>query len=148
MKVLLVKNVENLGSAGDSVNVSDGYARNYLFPGKLAVRYTGGAEKMAEQYRKNAMEKEAREMQEAEALAARLSDHVIVLKASADESGHLYGGVSEREIADELASAGFEVDRRQIEMEEHIKNTGEYKVSLKVHGTLHTEVSVRVEAGE
>jgi large subunit ribosomal protein L9 len=148
MKVLLVKNVESLGSAGDSVNVADGYARNYLFPRKLAVKYTGGTEKMAELYRKNAMEKEAREMQEAEALAARLSEHVILLKASSDESGHLYGGISEREIAEELARAGFEVDRRQIEMEEHIKNVGEYKVSLKVHGTLHTEVSVTVEAEE
>jgi large subunit ribosomal protein L9 len=148
MKVLLVKNVENLGSAGDTVSVADGYARNYLLPRKLAVRHSAGATKMAEQFRKNAMEKEAREMDEARALADRMAEQVFVLKASADENGHLYGGISEREIADELSRAGFEIDRRQIELDEHLKNVGEYRVSLKVHGSLHGEITVRVEAEE
>jgi large subunit ribosomal protein L9 len=148
MKVLLVKNVENLGSAGDALNVADGYARNYLLPRKLAVRHSQGATKMAGQFRKNAQEKEAREVEEARALAEKMAEHVFVLRASADENGHLYGGISEREIADELSRAGFDIDRRQVELDEHLKNVGEYRVSLKVLGTFHGEITVRVEAEE
>jgi large subunit ribosomal protein L9 len=148
MKVLLVKNVENLGSAGDEVSVADGYARNFLFPRKLAVPFTPGATKMAELYRKNAMEKEARVVAEAEELVGKLGAQVFTLTASADENGHLYGSISEREISDELVRAGFSIDRRQVEMEEHIKNTGEYTISLKLHGDVHGEITLRVEAGE
>ncbi len=148
MKILLVKNVENLGTAGDTMSVADGYARNYLFPRKLAIRYTPGVTKMADLYRKNAMEKDAREMQEAEELASRLREHVFTIIASADENGHLYGGLSEREISEELAKAGFDIDRRHIELEEHIKNTGEYSISLKVHGSLRENITLKVEQGE
>ena len=148
MKVLLVKNVDKLGSAGDAVNVADGYARNYLLPRKLAVRYTRGATKMAEFYRKNALEKEALEKQKAEELAGRLGEQVFTLTASADENGHLYGSISEREISEELSKAGFDVDRRHIELEEHIKNIGEYTVTLKIHGDVHGEIKLKVEAGE
>ncbi len=148
MKVLLVKTVESLGSAGDTMSVADGYARNYLFPRKLAIRYTPGVTKMADSYRKNAMEKKAREMQEAEELASRLREHVFTITASADEHGHLYGGISEREISEELVKAGFDIDRKHIELEEHIKNTGEYTISLKVHGNLHANITLKVEQGE
>jgi large subunit ribosomal protein L9 len=148
MKILLVKAVEALGAAGDTVNVADGYARNYLFPKKLAIQYAPGATKMADLYRKNALETEARVMQEAEELASRLKEHVFTITVSADENGHLYGGISEREIVEELKKAGFDIDRRQIELVEHIKNTGEYSIRVKVHGDLLSDITLRVEPGE
>ena len=145
MKILLVKTVESLGTAGDTVNVADGYARNYLFPRKLAVPYTPGATKMADQYRKDALEKEAKAAQEAEELAARLAEQVFTITASADENGHLYGGVSEREIADVLSGSGFDLDRRNVLLDEHIKNVGEYRIELKISGSIHQEIVLKVE---
>ena len=145
MKILLIKNVDNLGTAGDTVNVANGYARNFLFPRKLAVRISPGAMKMADQYRKSALEKEASALEAAEKLAARLKEAVCTILVSADENGHLYGGVSEREIATELEKAGFELDKKHIQLEEHIKNLGEYQVSVRVHGTIQENITVRVE---
>jgi len=145
MKILLIKNVENLGTAGDTVTVANGYARNFLFPKKLAVKVSPGAMKMADQYRKNALEKEAQDLEAAEKLAARLKETVCTILVSADENGHLYGGVSEREIASELEKAGFEMDKRNVLLEEHIKNLGEYQVPVRIHGSIKENITVRIE---
>ena len=145
MKILLVKNVENLGNAGDTVTVANGYARNFLFPKKLAVMISPGAMKMADQYRKNALEKEAQALQAAEKLAIRLKETIFTILVSADENGHLYGGISEREIAVELEKAGFELDKRHILLEEHIKNLGEYQVQIRIHGSIQENITVRIE---
>jgi len=148
MKILLVKNVDNLGTAGDTVTVANGYARNFLFPKKLAVKVSPGAMKMADQYRKNALEKEAMALEAAEKLATRLKDTVCTILVSADENGHLYGSISEREIAAELEKAGFELDKRHILLEEHIKNLGEYQVPIKLHGSIQENITVRIEQEE
>ncbi len=145
MKILLIKNVENLGTAGDTVTVANGYARNFLFPKKLAVKVSPGAMKMADQYRRKALEKEAQALEAAEELAARLKETVCTILVSADENGHLYGGVSEREIALELEKAGFELDKKNILLEEHIKNLGEYQVPVRIHGSIKENITVRIE---
>jgi large subunit ribosomal protein L9 len=145
MKILLVKNVENLGTAGDTVTVANGYARNFLFPKKLAVKVSPGAMKMADQYRKSALEKEAKALEAAEELATRLKEVICTILVSADENGHLYGGISEREIAAELEKAGFELDKRHILLEEHIKNLGEYQVPVRLHGSIQENITVRIE---
>jgi large subunit ribosomal protein L9 len=113
MKVLLTKTVESLGEAGELVNVSPGYARNFLFPRKLAVEATQGAMKMAETFKVKAMARKDQATAEAREIASgfRIGSH---LNVTADDSGQLYGGIGEREIVQALSDKGFNFDRKQI----------------------------------
>lgn len=128
MKVLLTKTVESLGEAGELVNVSPGYARNFLFPRKLAVEATQGAMKMAETFKVKAMARKDQATAEAREIASRLQDTVLTFNVTADDSGQLYGGIGEREIVQALSDKGFNFDRKQILVDSHIKKTGEYQV--------------------
>lgn len=146
MKVLLTKTVESLGEAGELVNVSPGYARNFLFPRKLAVEATQGAMKMAETFKVKAMARKDQATAEAREIASRLQDTVLTFNVTADDSGQLYGGIGEREIVQALSDKGFNFDRKQILVESHIKKTGEYQVEVKIFGELHGRVTLKVES--
>lgn len=146
MKILLIKTVDTLGSAGDVVSVAPGYARNYLIPRKLGVIATSGSMKMAASLKAASEKKAAEENKAAEAVAAKLRDTVLSFAATADENGQLYGGIGEREIAAALTEKEFDIDRNQIILSAHIKNLGEHKVEIKVHGDIHETVTVKVEA--
>lgn len=144
MKVLLIKSVEDLGLGGDVVDVADGYARNYLFPRNLAVRATPAAVKSSEVYRSKALKEQARISAESQALAEKLQQHIVEIRAAADETGHLYGSVTERNISQCLKDAGFEIDTDQVLLGEHLKATGEYPVPVKVYGEIRADVTVRI----
>lgn len=144
MKVLLIKSVEDLGLGGDIVDVANGYARNYLFPRNFAVKATSAAIKSAELYRSRALEEQARVSSESLQLADKLKGFAVVIKAAADETGHLYGSVSERHISEIINEAGFEIDIEQVLLSEHIKALGEYPVSVKIYGDIRTEIVVRI----
>jgi large subunit ribosomal protein L9 len=146
MKILLIKTVDTLGSAGDVVSVAPGYARNYLIPKKLGVIATPGSLKMAASLKAAAEKKTAEENKAAEAVAAKLKNIVLSFSATADENGQLYGGIGEREIAAALAEKEFDIDRNQVVLPAHIKNVGEHKVEIKIHGDIHESVTVKVEA--
>ncbi|PIE51823.1 50S ribosomal protein L9 [Candidatus Fermentibacteria bacterium] len=146
MKVLLIKTVDSLGTAGDVVTVAAGYARNYLLPKKLAVIATPGSMKMAASLKAAAEAKALEENKAAETLAAKLRETELSFSATADENGQLYGGIGEREIAAALVEKNFEIDRNQIILPAHIKNVGEHEVEIKVHGEIHEKIKVRVEA--
>ncbi len=146
MKILLIKTVDTLGSAGDVVSVAPGYARNYLIPRKLGVIATAGSMKMAASLKAASEKKAAEENKAAEAVAAKLRDTVLSFSATADENGQLYGGIGEREIAAALTEKEFDIDRTQVILSAHIKNLGEHKVKIKVHGDIHEDVTVKVEA--
>ncbi len=146
MKILLIKTVDTLGSAGDVVSVAPGYARNYLIPKKLGVIATAGSMKMAASLKAASEKKAAEENKAAEAVAAKLRNTVLSFSATADENGQLYGGIGEREIAAALTEKEFDIDRTQVLLSAHIKNLGEHKVQIKVHGDIHEEVTVKVEA--
>ncbi len=146
MKVLLTKTVESLGEAGELVNVSPGYARNFLFPRKLAVEATQGAMKMAETFKVKAMARKDQATAEAREIASRLQDTVLTFNVTADDSGQLYGGIGEREIVQALSDKGFNFDRKQILVDSHIKKTGEYQVEVKIFGELHGRVTLKVES--
>lgn len=148
MKVLLIKSVEDLGLGGDVVDVADGYARNYLFPRNLAVKATPAAVKSTELYRTRALKEQARISSESRELAGRLSEHVVEIKASADETGHLYGSVNERNISQALNDAGFEIDVDQVLLGEHLKSTGEYTVPVKIYGDIRADLTVKILAEE
>jgi len=144
MKVLLIKSVEDLGLGGDVVDVADGYARNYLFPRNLAVKATPAAVKSSELYRSRALKEQARISAESQELADRLQEHVVEIKAAADETGHLYGSVTERNISQSLKDAGFEIEIEQVLLSEHLKATGEYPVPVKIYGDIRADVTVRI----
>jgi len=146
MKVLLTRNVKTLGSAGEIVNVADGYARNFLFPRNLAVAAGSTAEKVAVQIRKSQQQHEASLKAMAREMAAKLRGVSCLLKAPADSGGRLYGSIAEKEIASALADAGVRVDLRQIHLENHIKAVGSYSVPVRVAGDEFENITLQVVA--
>jgi large subunit ribosomal protein L9 len=149
MQVLLLKDVPNLGKAGTVKSVADGYARNYLFPQKLAVPATPEAMKQAEAIRKAALRRQQRMEEEAEALAKELEAISLTFKAKAGESGKLYGSVTAAHIAEALsAKMGMEFDKRKIDLEEPLKELGEHQVRIKLSPTVSASIRVVIEPEE
>jgi len=144
MEVILRDHVENLGRRGDVVKVADGYARNYLLPRKLALVATEANKKVVERQRRIADAREAEERTGAEALAARLSALEIVLSRRVGEHDALYGSVTSADIAEVLASKGYEFDKRKITLAEPLKQIGEFTVPLKLHRDVVAQLTVKV----
>lgn len=134
-QAILLKDVETLGSAGEAVDVSPGYLRNYLVPRKLAQPATSGALEEA-QRRREAAERSAREAADrAEEISALLSKTVLTIQHRAGEDGKLYGSVTNAEIADAIAEArGLKIDRKKIRLEEPIREIGTYMVEIELAG--------------
>ena len=134
-QAILLKDVENLGQAGEAIDVSPGYLRNYLLPRKLAQPATAGALEEARR-RQEAAERAAREAAErADETAALLSKTVLTIEHRAGEDGRLYGSVTTKEIADSIAEArGLRVDRKKIRLDEPIREVGTYLVEIELGG--------------
>jgi large subunit ribosomal protein L9 len=134
-QAILLKDVENLGSAGDAVDVSPGYLRNYLVPRKLAQPASKGSLEEAQRRRESA-ERAARDAAErAEETAALLAKTVLTIQHRAGQDGKLYGSVTNAEIADAIAEArGLRVERKKIRLEEPIREVGTYMVEVEVAG--------------
>jgi large subunit ribosomal protein L9 len=145
MKVVLREHVEHLGERGEVVAVAPGYARNYLFPKRLALEATPGNLKVVEHQRKVWAVQEAKEVGEAEQLAAALAKLELKVAKKAGEGGTLYGSVTNVEIAELLASKGIEVDRRRIVIAEPIKSVGDFEVAVKLHHKVLGKVKLRVD---
>ena len=146
MKVLLIKTVDTLGSPGEVVNVASGYARNYLLPQKLAVIATSGSMKMSDSLKAAAALKEKELSKAADILVEKLKKVTIEFSVTADENGHLYGGIGQREIAAALLEKKLEIDKQQIILDGHIKNLGEHSVLIRVLGDIQETITVKVEA--
>lgn len=144
MEVILREHVDNLGRRGEVVKVADGYARNYLLPRKLALPATPGNMKVVERQRKIAEAREAAERQDAEAQAARLSRVEIVIARRVGEHDALYGSVTSTDIAEFLATKGYEVDKRKIQLDEPIKQVGEFTAPYKLHRDVVAQLTVKV----
>jgi large subunit ribosomal protein L9 len=138
--------VERLGSAGEVKKVSDGYARNFLFPRGLAVMATAGAIKQAEHTRTAAIRRQDRVLSEAQALAQALDGVTVNLTARAGEGDRLYGSITNANIAAALSTKiGREVDKRKIELEEPIRELGTHAVTVHLAPGAEAKVSVVVE---
>ncbi|HEY7789163.1 MAG TPA: 50S ribosomal protein L9 [Vicinamibacterales bacterium] len=144
MEVILREHVDNLGRRGDVVKVAPGYARNYLLPRKMALLVTDGNKKRIERERKIFDAREAEEKQQAEALAARLSELDLSVARKVGETEALYGSVTAADVAELVASKGFEVDRRRIQLHEPLKQLGEFRVPIKLHREVVAHVTVHV----
>ena len=146
MQVLLLKDVEGVGHAGDIKTVAGGYAQNYLFPRNLAIVATEGAMKQAQSLREAAERRRQRRMSEAKGLASRLDGQVLTFTARAGEGDRLYGSITAHDVAEALAKAiGSEIDHRFVSLEHPIKSLGEHEVTVKVAPGATAKVKVHVE---
>lgn len=145
MKVILLKELDNLGEAGDVVKVKNGYGRNYLIPQGLARLATPGAIKHAEEIRRQAAHKISKKKDDAEALAKTIEKTPVVIKAKVGEGNRLFGTVTSQQLAVELQNRGISVDRRKIDLED-IRTTGEYSASIKLHPEVSADLKVVVES--
>jgi len=144
MEVILRDHVEKLGKRGEIVKVSDGYARNYLLPRKLALPATEGNRKHVERERKIMETREAEEKSQADAIASRLATVDITIARRVGETEQLYGSVTATDIAEFLKTKGFEIDRRKLILPEPIKTIGEHDVPLKLHREVTAPLKVKV----
>ncbi|MGI5851667.1 MAG: 50S ribosomal protein L9 [Clostridiales bacterium] len=146
MKVILLKDVRGSGVKGDVINVSDGYARNYLFPRGLATEATKA--NLNELKNKEKAEEKRREQaaQEAREIAEKLSDITLVIKAKSGENGKLFGSVTNKEIAQELKKQHkIAIDRKKIVLDEPIKQLSEMEVDVKLYPEISGKLRIRVE---
>lgn len=146
MKVILLKDVPALGSAGVVKEVKEGYARNYLIPRGLAAEATESNLRTLQGRQRAAEDRTRRQQAASEQLASGLERAVIEIPARGGEGGRLFGSVTAQDIADALVRAGFEVGKRQIELHEPIKTAGFFKVPVRVGGGVVARVDVNVVA--
>ena len=132
MKVILLQDVRGQGKKGQLVEVSDGFARNFLFPRKMALEATADNVNTMKMNNKAKQEKEQRQREEAAALASKLRDMTLVLYAKGGGAGRLLGSVTSQEVSDALKEQGYELDKRRILIEEPIKTVGLYTVKCKL----------------
>jgi len=150
MEVILKEDVNKLGHRGDVVKVADGYGRNYLLPGKLAMEATPANKAVIEQMKVSAIRKSASEKGGAEELAAKLNELVLTFERKTGENDHLFGSVTSQDIAHELEKHGYKVDRRKINLEESLKTIGEFHVPIRLHREVsaHLQVNIKSDAPE
>jgi large subunit ribosomal protein L9 len=144
MEVILKEDVANLGNRGDVVKVAEGYGRNFLLPRKLALQATLANKAVIEQMKSSAARRSATEKAQAEALVAKLEPLVLSFTRKSGENGQLFGSVTSVDIAADLATKGFEVDRRKIQLAEPLKSLGEFSVAIKLHREVTAHVKVTV----
>ena len=150
MQVILKKDVQNLGEAGDLVNVKDGYARNFLLPQNVAEIATEGALQNREQNLARIKAKQEKLHKEALEIAEKIEKFAeLKLSAKAGESGKLFGTITTKKLAEELQSqAGIEVDRKHVSLNAPINKIGEYTMLIKLTSKVKTELKVTVTASE
>jgi large subunit ribosomal protein L9 len=144
MEVILREDISNLGTRGQVVKVASGYARNFLIPKKLAVTATESNKKIVEQERQAHLRKEAKLQGEAQDLAKLMTGVSVTISQKAGENDQLFGSVTSKDVADALAAMGFTIDRRKIQLDEPIKQLGEFKIPVKLHKEVTVEVTVVV----
>ena len=145
MKVILLDNVKGVGKKDEVINASDGYARNFLFPKKLAVEANNEnmsklkQKKQSEQYKKDV------EKDEAQKTAKKLEDIILTIKVKAGENGKIFGGVTSKEISEELKKQNkIEIDKKKFVLAENIKNLGTFNVSVKLYEGVTGSLKVKV----
>ncbi|PKQ27266.1 MAG: 50S ribosomal protein L9 [Actinobacteria bacterium HGW-Actinobacteria-4] len=144
-KVILTHEVNGLGTAGDVVDVKDGYARNYLMPRGLASQWSAGAEKQIEALRKSRREREIASVEEAQAARDVLQSNPVVVAVKAGATGRLFGAVTPGDVADAIGDRA-KVDKRRIQMPQHIKTIGDYQVTIALQEGVSATVELQVVA--
>ena len=144
MKLILTQEVTGLGSAGDVVEVKDGYGRNYLIPRGFGIRWTRGGEKTIESITKSRDARAVRDAEHASEVKAKLEDSTFNVRVRAGEGGRLFGAVTAGDIAAAITEGGGEVDKRTIVVGNPIKSLGAHTVKVKLHDDVEAEVHLNV----
>ena len=146
MKVILQQDVKGKGKRGQMIEVSDGYARNYMLPRKIAVEATADNVNTMRMNDKAQQEKRQKELEEAFAISKKMKDMVVVVRAKGGGAGRLFGSVTTQEIAEAIQKQeGINIDKRKIVLDEQIKTVGEYTVKIKLGYEINAELKLRVE---
>jgi large subunit ribosomal protein L9 len=145
VKVILTTDVAKLGKSGEMKDVTDGYARNFLIPQKVAVPAAGGAYRAWQHDIASREEKRQRERGEAEIAATRIASTTLTMGVKVGEGGKLYGSINNQDIAEALKRRGIVVDKHKIDLDAPIKSLGTYKVAIKVYSGMTSEVTIVVE---
>ena len=145
MEVILRETIDNLGRAGQVVKVADGYARNYLLPQKLAYLATPGNLKVIEAERQSLLRKEAKQKDDAEKLQQNLDKVEITVRRKVGEQDALYGSVTNSDVAEALERKGFQIEKRKIHMDDHIKTLGEFSIPIRLFKDVTAHVKLKVE---
>lgn len=145
MEVLLIENVTTLGARGDVVNVKDGYARNYLLPRKLALPVTAGNKRQIELEKARAEKLRAKELADAQAVKEKLEQVALSVSKKAGENGHLFGSVTNAEIAELLKAQGFTIEKQAISLP-HVKQVGSFTVDVRLYSGVHAKLGLEVTA--
>ncbi|MBP2656277.1 MAG: ribosomal protein [Firmicutes bacterium] len=145
MKVILQQEIKKLGKKGDVIEVSEGYARNYLLPQKLAIMGTSTNVNAAKQHQEAEVRKAKRLLDEAKVYAAQIGKLSVTVAVKTGEGGKLFGSVNSKDIADALkAEHGVELDKRKVDLPEAIKALGTYPVTVKLHPEITAQIQVKV----
>ena len=144
MKIILRKDIEKLGKAGEIVETKGGYARNYLIPKGAAIAATNANMKVYEQERRAIERKLQQEIETAQAFAAKLNGLSITATVQVGEEDKVFGAVTNQNIADLLAEKGIQVDRKKINLDEPLKSLGVFEVPIKLHSQVEAQIKVWV----
>jgi large subunit ribosomal protein L9 len=145
MEILLIENVPNVGVRGDVVNVKDGFARNFLLPRKKALPVTAGNKRQIELEKERNIKIRAKELADAQDLAAKVGAVALSVAKKVGENGHLFGSVTNADIADMLKAKGFEVEKQAITVP-HIKAVGNFEVEVRLYSGVFAKVALEVSA--
>ena len=145
MKVILLQDVRGKGKKGQMLEVSDGYARNYMLPRKIAMEATADAINTMRMNDKATQERQARERAEAMELAKRMKAMTLTVYAKGGGAGRLFGSVTSQEIAEALQSQGITLDKRKIVIDEPIKNVGTYTIRCKLGYEITAQLTVQIQ---
>lgn len=144
-KIILTHEVSNLGSAGDVVEVKDGYARNYLFPRGFATQWSKGAERQIESIKAARAARELASLEDAQALAASLTSATVTVAAKAGAEGRLFGSIKAEQVADAVKAAGLgEIDKRKVEIREQVRTVGTYQATVRLHEDVNANIEFEV----
>jgi len=148
MEVILKEDVDTLGHRGDVVKVADGYGRNFLLPKKLAIEATAANRNVIEQMKQSAIRRSVKEKADAQLLVAQMEQVELSFQRKVGENEHLFGSVTSSDIAHALEQKGFTIDRRKVQLEEPLKQLGEFHIPVKLHRDVAAHIKVVISGEE
>lgn len=143
MKVIFLQDVKGQGKKGEIKDLSEGYVRNFLLPKGLVKAASDGNIKTLEVQNASEVKRKAKEKEDAQALAKKLEETPVVVKAKAGEGGRLFGAITSKQVAEALAALGFKIDKRKIELEDPIRTLGVTQVPVKLHPEVKAKLNVQ-----
>ena len=145
MKVILLEDVKNVGKKGELVNASDGYAKNFLFPKKLAVEATKSNLNDFELKQKAEAKRKKEELEQAQNMAKELENKTVTVKVKTGENGKLFGSVTNKEVAEEIVKqTGMQIDKKKVSIGDPIKMVGERTAVIKLHPKVSAEITIKI----